>query len=559
MQYSKEQEIKPASKPRADELIEKYELELSARKNFEGYWQILHDYFYIEASNVNKSYSPGSELDPTYLWDATTLDAGDVLASGFMNYLTPPSSKWFRLRHKNPNFSENKEIADFLEAVTEEVNYALDRSNFYSQMFPNYKSSGIMGTGLLFEEEDVTEDIFFSNIPIGQAVVVEDAKGKVVSYFFEFEYTVEQAASRWGVEALSTDMQQELKNGKTKQKHKFLLYVSKRNIREIQKQDKKNLPIEASWIDVKGRTIVEESGYHEFPAMCYRFDKRPGTPWGYSPAMKALPFARMLNAIAKTNLRSMMKHTDPPIALPQNAFIMPLNMNPRAVNYYNPTKMQNNSQMFPFGNSGDPQAGLAAVEYYSNQVKSLMFNDAFMMFNSLTKKMNNPEVMERINEKMTLLGPAVGRAISEVTNPVILRTIGILYRKGRLPDLPDEMLEDPGFEIESISVLAQAQKRSEMNALINGLTLVGQLAQFSPEVLDKVDSDKVVNEAWAITGAPVQVLRDDVEIKKIREGRAQAAVEQQKMMQVAGGAQIAKDAGSAAAGFAKANESGKKE
>ena len=81
---------------------------------------------------------------------------------------------------------------------------------------------------------------------------------------------------------------------------------------QIQKQDKQNLPIEAVWIDVSGRRVVEEGGYNEFPAMGHRFDKRPFVPWGFSPAMKALPFARILNSIAKTNLRAMMKSTDWP-------------------------------------------------------------------------------------------------------------------------------------------------------------------------------------------------------------------------------------------------------
>src|SRR3990167_4276013 len=298
MQSSKE---KPVNKPRVDELIERYERELSQRKNFESYWQYLHDYFYIEAENVNKQYLAGQELDPTYLWDSTTLEAADVLASGFMNYLTPPSSKWFRLRHKNPRLTENKAIGDFLEDVTDEVSYALNRSNFYSHMFPSYKSSGVYGTSVLFEEEDIQDDILFHNMPVKQVVVVEDAKGRIIAYFFEFEYTADQAESRWGREALSSELQEELKKGNSQKKYKFLLYVAKRNVREIQKTDKKNLPVEASWIDHKARMIVEESGYNEFPAMCHRFDKRPGIAWGYSPAMKALPFARLLNQIAKTN------------------------------------------------------------------------------------------------------------------------------------------------------------------------------------------------------------------------------------------------------------------
>lgn len=552
----KTDDIKPASKPRVAELLDRYEELKSGRRNFESYWQSLHDYFYLEAQDVNKSYYPGTELDPTYLWDATTLESADVFASGFMNYLTPPTSKWFRLRHKNPALSENKEIGDFLENVTEEVNYTINRSNFYDQMFPSYKSSGVYGTSMIFEEEDIYDDARFFNMPLKQVVVVEDAAGRACEFYIEFEYTALQAESRWGREKLSTEMQEELKGRAPDKKHAFVLFIGKRAVREVQKSDAKNMPIEALWIDVKGKTTVDVGGYNEFPAFIHRFDKRPFIPWGFSPAMKALPFARILNTIAKTNLRAMMKHTDPPVALPDNAFLLPFNQNPRAVNYYQSGKVKK-EDIFPFGNTGDPQVGLTAVEYYASKVKSLMYNDIFLAFNNITKEMNNPEVMERINEKMTMLGPAVGRYLAEVLNPVIQRTIGILHRKGKLPEPPDSLLQDPNYEIDFVGSLAQAQRRSELNTLITGLTMVGQMAQMAPDVLDKIDPDKVTDEVWSITGAPIQVLRDDAEIQKIREGRAQEMMKAKEMQALQVGAAVAKDAGAATAGFSKAKETNK--
>ena len=542
-----------SNKPRADELIQRYQELKSARTNFESYWQSLHDYFYLEAQDVNKSYYPGTELDPSYLWDSTTLESADVFASGFMNYLTPPTSKWFRLRHRNQKFAQNKKVGDYLEAVGEEVNSTINRSNFYDQMFPSYKSSGVFGTSFIFQEEDLQDGARFYNMPLKQCLIVEDAKGRASEYFIEFEYTARQAETRWGREALSDEMQQELKAGKGNSKQPFVLYIATRQRREIQKTDKKNLPVEATWIDVKGRMIIEESGYHEFPAYVHRFDKRPFIPWGFSPAMKALPFARILNTIAKTNLRDMMKRTDPPVALPDNAFLIPFNQNPRAINYYQAGKMTN-KDVFPFGNYGDPQAGMMGVEYYSRAVKGLMYTDVFLAFSNITKDMNNPEVMERINEKMTLLGPAVGRYLSEVLNPSVQRTIGILSRKGRLPPPPDEIIMDPFYDIDFIGTLAQAQRRSELNTLVTGLTMMGNISAYAPEVTDKVSADKVVDEVWAITGAPIHVLRDDAEIQKIRQNRAQMQLEQAQMQKAMAASAAAKDVGAATAGFAKAKE-----
>jgi hypothetical protein len=204
--------------------------------------------------------------------------------------------------------------------------------------------------------------------------------------------------------------------------------------------------------------------------------------------------------------------------------------------------MDSSKDIFAFSNFGDPQTGMNAIEYYSQKVKSLMYYDVFLAFENITKPMQNPEVYERINEKMSMLGPAVGRFMGEVLNPIVTRTIGILDRKGLLPPIPDELIDNPRFEIDYVSQLAQAQKRSELNSLMGGLSLIGQMAQAAPETLDKIDPDKTVNIAWDILGAPVKVLRDDEEVKEIREARANAQARENQMVEAAQVAAIGKTA-----------------
>jgi len=546
-----------ANLSRADDKIKRFKELLGQRQNFESYWQNLHEYFYIESPDIQRTYYPGTEMDTDRLYDSTTLEAPDVLASGFMNYLTPPTAKWFRLRSKDPRLVDDKEVTDFLDNVADEVEYTLSKSNFYEASFPNYKSSGVYGTSVMLEEDDLADTARFYSLPLSQVCIVDDARGRVTQYYIEFEYTAYQAATRWGEDALTQAMREELKGADQSKKHKFILYVANREARDITKSNKENMPIEALWIDVENKKIMDEGGYNEMPLMAHRFDKRPFIPWGFSPAMKALPFARLLNAIAKTNLRAMMKQTDPPIAVPHNAFIMPFNSNPRALNYYKKTAMDSSKDIFAFSNFGDPSVGMAAVEYYTKQVKSLMYNDIFLTFENLTKQMQNPEVQERINEKMAMLGPAVGRYMGAVLNPTIVRTVGILERRGKLPPVPDALRDSPTFEIDYVSQLAQAQKRSELNSLMNGLSLVGQVARFAPEALDKISADVTVDEAWDILGAPVKVLRDDQEVADIRANRAenQAQVQQSQMMLDT--AKAGKDAASADKDLAEASEKSK--
>ena len=123
----------------------------SSRQDFDSYFQTLHDYFYVEGSNITAKKNKGSEIN--VLLDATSLNAGDVLASGLANYLTPEASKWVFLQHSNPALRDNREVKEWCQDVTDEVLLTLSRSNFYNQMPIFYKASGVYGTAGLFCEK----------------------------------------------------------------------------------------------------------------------------------------------------------------------------------------------------------------------------------------------------------------------------------------------------------------------------------------------------------------------------------------------------------------------
>ncbi|MCD7878890.1 MAG: hypothetical protein LUG16_03030 [Candidatus Gastranaerophilales bacterium] len=75
----------------------------SSRTDFDSFYQILHNYYYVEGSNITSKKNKGSQINT--LLDATSLCAGDVLASGLANYLTPEASKWVFLQHSNPAYA----------------------------------------------------------------------------------------------------------------------------------------------------------------------------------------------------------------------------------------------------------------------------------------------------------------------------------------------------------------------------------------------------------------------------------------------------------------------
>lgn len=512
----------------------------SSRGDFDILYQELHNRFYVESSNIIEERSKGSKLHA--LLDSTALDCADVMAAGLANYLTPNTAKWLYLEHQDRTLRESQAVKTWMQDASDEVLSVLAGSNFYDQMPLFYKASGVYGTAVMFCEKDEEDGVRFYTIPIKNTYIVEDARERPCEFYLIFEYTAEEAYSRFG-DKVSDEIKEELQNKRNEdKKHKFICYIGKRHLFDKEKKDKNNMPIRMAWVDEKTKEIVKEDGFLSMPCVAHRFYKRPQVVYGYSPAMKAMPYTRMMNAMSDTMLRSAMKQTDPAIALPNDAFLGTPNFNPRAINYYQRGKLSPKDEIFPIGNFGHPNIGVETLEYYKNQIRDIMFYNTFQAFSELTKQMTVPEVMERISEKMTVLGPAVGRFMNDVLQPLIEKVVMILYESGKLPPMPEEMQQNPVFEVKFIGRLVQSQRQSEINNIVNAISIIGQVAQVKPEALDKINADEIVNTIVNITGIPVSMTYSDDEVRKIREQRAQAQAQEAQLMQAQALAQTYKTA-----------------
>ena len=236
-----------------------------------------------------------------------------------------------------------------------------------------------------------------------------------------------------------------------------------------------------------------------------------------------------------------MKQTDPPIAMPDDAFIGAPNFNPRQINYYQRGKLSSQDDIFPVGNFGNLTIGITELEYYQNQIKRIMFYDTFQAFADITKQMTVPEVMERVSEKMTLLGPAVGRYMNDVLQPLVEKVVFVLYEENRLPRVPDVMMNDPSFEVKFVGRLVQTQRQSEINNIMNAIAISGQLATLKPEVLDKIDADKTIDKIFDISGAAT-LLHSEQEVGEMRAAKAEAMQLQSMMNMAQQGSEIMKTA-----------------
>jgi len=509
-----------------ENIIRDYNASLATRARLEGLWQDCRDYYDTVGSSITSAMSDNSDVNPVKLYDTTGLETADILAAGMTNNLTPPSGKWFSIKSRDYSEEESDDTKRFLKKAEVAIAQMLARSNFYDAIVDFNKNSGVYGTAVLYSEEDEEDGIRFKSLDTGTYCIKEDSRGRITEFYIEFKYTAEQAVDRFGSENLSPELNDEARAGSL-DTHTFIFYIGKNYSRDERSKLAKHKKFTGQWIDLEGQREVQSGGYDESPAVAHRFYKRGGSTWGISPAMKALSDVRGLNAQVKTMIRAMMKHTDTPIAIPDDAFLSAYNGNPHGINYYQAGKLSKDD-IIPLGGFGNPQYGMDIMEYSVSRVKAMMFTDVFIAFDGITKQMNNPEVMERIAEKMTLLGPAAGRMVSEVLDPIIHRVFAMLLRSGKLGDIPKELLDNPTYEIDYISSLALSQRNGELQSLNNAMNLIGAMAQMDPSVLDKIDPDKGVDVIWSITGAPIHMLREDDEVDQLRESRAKQQEQEKK-------------------------------
>ncbi|KAK6697444.1 hypothetical protein SNK04_014016 [Fusarium graminearum] len=66
----------------------------------------------------------------------------------------------------------------------------------------------------------------------------------------------------------------------------------------------KNLPFASYVVESKGKHLVRESGYHEFPVIAPRWQRIPDTSYGVGPVFDALPDIRVLNELKALQLAS---------------------------------------------------------------------------------------------------------------------------------------------------------------------------------------------------------------------------------------------------------------
>lgn len=493
------------------------------RTSFESHWRDLSDFINPRGSRFLTSDVNRDERRNTKIVDPTGSLAARILSSGMMSGITSPARPWFKLATPDPQMMDFGPVKVWLETVQRLMNEVFNRSNLYQSLPLLYSSLGIYGTGamaVLDDEEDVIRTQVF---PIGSYHLANSERGNVDTCFRKFSMTVRQLVQKFGIENVSDTVKSMFEAGNYEKWIEVMHAVYPNMDRRTGSLLSKDKPFKSVYYECGGDSdkLLSESGFDEFPIMGPRWEVNGEDVYASScPGMLALGQVKALQLEQKRKSQLIDKATNPPMVGPSSLKNQRVSLLPGDITYIDQLSGQDGFKPAYLVNPNTADL-LNDIQDTRQTINSAFFVDLFLMLqNTNTRSMPVEAVVEMTQEKLLMLGPVLERLNDECLNPLIDRVFSIMARKNMLPPPPDVMQGMP-LRIEYISVMAQAQKSIGLSSLSSTIGFIGQLAQFKPEALDKLDVDKAIDSFADMSGVSATVVLPQEQVEQIRQQRAQ--------------------------------------
>lgn len=544
------------------------------RSNWDATWQDLSDYFCPGRISAVRKETDGARKTQK-IYDNTGADASQKLAAGLYSRTVNPASKWFyiTLETTDEQLEQNRKVAEWFDLARDRAQSVINKRGT-GALYQAYCDLTSLSNTVIFTNEDPINGISLKVYPIDTVDIAEDYRGVVDTVYRKFEMTLRQIDQEFPGK-LPVDMQKQMDEDPDA-KAWVLHVVGPRKGYDPDKRDNQNMPIESVYILCDKDLVLQESGYPEMPYAVARLEVLAGELYGRGPSNIALPEVKSLNEMAKLQLDCSNLRLRPPLDVPYNAYINPIELIP---GYKNLNQDESGRRVTALNVSGDLAYTSKDIEMMQSKVKEIFYNDQLTL--RTNAEMTATEIQKRSEIQMQLMGPWQGRLELELFEPLINRILGILIRTGEIPPPPQELLEvvndegqkakskegntvDPvkystkALKIVYDSPLARAQRLVDVQVIDQVKMSVGQALQLNPQagqdLLLRFDMVQMEVDRARALGLPAKYVISKDEFKKAKE--AQAAQEQQaqgiqKMGQMAdigqkigntpGGEQVTKD------------------
>lgn len=533
---------------------------IEKRRTYETRWKAIRTYqlpFVGTFDGTDSEENAGSRKD-TSVWHNCAWDSNQVFAAGVMGGLTPPSRRWFRLDFSRTELKDNSELGNILDERMDILAEVLEKSNFYTAVHSCYLELAF-GQAPLGIFPDHVHGVHFAPYPIGTYAMESGADGTIEMFMRRIKMSAMQMAEQFGRDNLPESVRRELDEGAgIKRMHSVVWYVAKNPRHAPGRLGGIHLPYLSAYY-AEGSpedSFLHVGGFYEWPVPVARYLVTGNESYGKGPGWFAEGDAKVLHLLEKDKMTAVELTVKPAVTVTPELDMKGVNLVPGGKTFVK----QHDAVTPLFQVNANLDHLREVVVDVTQRIKRAYSADLFLMLDAQDKSMTAREVLERTQEKMNVLGPAVQRMQFEFLGRIIERVYNILDRAQMFPVPEDEetaaMLAEEELKIEYISPLAQAQKMSGLVNIEQAVAFVAQIAQFHQEVLDKVDWNESVNRYFDMLGAPASIKRTDDAFAAIRQQKEEAAQQQAQMQQAAQLAQMAAPAAQAAKNATEAAQDG---
>ncbi|MEG0427080.1 MAG: portal protein [Akkermansia sp.] len=473
-------------------------------------------------------------------------DSLHTFAGACMMYITPAGQKWFALKSDKKGKNKRAIYDDWFAKATEITHEQLGKSNFYTAIHELYLDWALTGVGCLFTEKLPDATLNFTHIPTGTYSASEGQNGKADTLARLFKRTAHQAVQQFGYNKLPQKIRDAYDDDKRRytEKHQYLHLVLPRTNPHFG-HDLIN-PLKMKWASVyiawdTDKTIIEESGYNEFPYFTPRFLKFGENFFGTAPGSNVkeeieacLKLERIMDTLGEIAAFPRL------ITLAEQVGEIDMRAGGKTV-----VKPQAAQLQLPreWATSGRYDIGKDRIADKEEKIRQAYFIPFLRVISNIDRQMTATEVIARQEEQVTAITPSMTLFMSEC-NTLIHRIFSILFRLGKYPtqDMPDELIvrdqggsENYELKIPEISYLGkinqaiQRAQRAGGDSYIQNALAYTQATQ-DPSMIEIINIRKYARFLYENSGAPMDCMRTETELQQIDQQR-QTATDQQAQLE----------------------------
>jgi head-to-tail connecting protein len=535
--------------PDPERIVKRAQALLTKRANVDNLQQELADYFIPRKAVITeRRASEGEELTER-VWTSVPIRANELLAARMQGALTSPSVRWYSLKTRDERNNELFAVKEWLAAVEDRMYLAMRQSNFNQEMGEVYLDLGAFGIGAVLIEEHPKEipgfnGFLFVGMAPGTYAIAESAAGEVNTLYRFVSMTVAQCVQEFGLDALPQEWR-DLNTTNPDSDKELIHAIEPRRVDNPKRKDTLHLPWSSVWVTKQDKTVLRESGYHEFPAIVPRWSKTTGEVYGRGPGHTALPDVRTLNRIKELGLQALAKVVDPPGLTSSDAGIAELDLRPGSQN-----TVDGDPKMawMPLESGARFDVQQLAADRLEADIRNTFYWDQLQLASD--RQMTLGEVQRRLEIMQQFLAPTLARLESEGLAPLLNRCFGLMWRAGALPPPPEE-LQGQQLDIEYEGPLARSQKTTRLAGFEEFVRLTAPMEARNPAAADNLDDDYTYRDLGEVAGLPTKYFRSESDRDEVRAQRQQA---QQAQASLDRATQVAEAAGKVAPMLATAQQ-----